>query len=170
MYCERPALELMVTPTRTRAKFDSVSLTMEENLSSQSMAGVNLSVASTILCSRLTVGKTTKELGLLLSVFASSKFQIAWALVTTLRLSEWFPSNCGTPDTSHPRKPRGGPSGGRKFRADTKVKSSSNYLPLFGGSMKYAGIFLGHKKKTEGFFLGCEKRTKGFFFGGGGGC
>ena len=25
----------------------------------------------------------------------------------------------------HPRKPRGGPSGGRKFRADTKVKGAS---------------------------------------------
>ena len=31
----------------------------------------------------------------------------------------------------------------------------------FFGSMKYAGIFLGHKKK--GIFWGCEKWTKGFF-------
>ena len=29
--------------------------------------------------------------------------------------------------STHPQKPRDGPSGGRKFRADTKVKSSFNY-------------------------------------------
>ena len=34
----------------------------------------------------------------------------------------------------------------------------------FFGSMKDAGIVLGHeKKKTRGICLGCEKRTKVFF-------
>ena len=38
----------------------------------------------------------------------------------------------------------------------------------FFGSMKYAGIFLGCKKKKKekngGIFLACEKRTKRFFW------
>ena len=37
----------------------------------------------------------------------------------------------------------------------TEILAKSDFF----GSMKDAGIFLGHDKKKEGFFFGCEEKT-----------
>ena len=76
------------------------------------------------LCSKLYTGKSGRKLGdcfceHLLDV--KSKGQTCLNRCLDTSVSQAIHTN------AHPVKPSGGPSGGRKFRTDTKVKSSFNY-------------------------------------------